>query len=175
MLNPTRRVITGIENNESTIIEDKPVDAITPYPDFPSFQLQNLFYTETNPQSIDMRHNDSDYDINIPPGAMRFMKLRMPTQKERIAEMTAAGMELPEDWHQFNMHATNTADYIYILSGHITHVVGEQSFELNPGDFLTQLGSEHTWINDYDEPCYLLCIMCGTNDTGFSKKMVVED
>lgn len=174
ILTETRRVVTGIEKGESKIIADEKIPAIVPYPIFPSFQLQNLFFTEDNPQSLSTRHLNNPYDINLPEGAMRFLKVRMSTKAEMVAELKNAGQPIPEDWSKFNLHSTDSVDYIYVLSGAITCVVGEQQVNLKAGDFLAQVGPEHTWINDHDEPCYLLCIMMGTKSDGTRKKMMVE-
>lgn len=171
----TRRVVTGInENNQSNLIAEDVVSAFVPYESFPSFQITNLFYTEDNPHSLKTRHLDTPYDINLPEGALRFITLRMPTKEEMSRDMENAGMPVPEDWTKANLHATDSADYIYVLSGKITCVVGEKLIELNQGDFLAQIGPEHTWINDNDEPCYLLCVMVGTKPGGYRKDMVTK-
>ncbi len=162
MLKPTRRVISGVDKNQqSTIIADEKVATLTPYEIFPCFQLQNLFYTENNPQSLQTRHEDKPYDINLPQGAFRFMTIRMPTIDEMAKEMRAAGQEVPTDWTKFNLHSTDSADYIYILSGEINYVVGDKTTQLKQGDFLAQIGPEHTWVNDGNAPCMVLCIMIG--------------
>lgn len=71
-----RRITTGVnENYESTIISDEQVKALTPYPQFPCFKLQNIFYTEDNLQSLKTRHLEKPYDIQLPAGAMRFLKI----------------------------------------------------------------------------------------------------
>lgn len=158
----TRRVTTGIEKNISKIVADEMVDNLTPYVLFPSFHIQNLFYTENVPQSMQTRHLDTAYNINLPQGALRFLKIRMPTKAEKIADFQKTGQAIPEDWAKFNLHRSDSADYIYILSGAITCIVGEQQLHLKAGDFLAQIGPEHTWINDHDEPCEMLCVMIGT-------------
>jgi flagellar capping protein FliD len=48
------------------------------------------------------------------------------------------------------------------VSGQITLVTGDGTKQdLKPGDFVVQVGAEHTWINDHDEPCIILCVMLG--------------
>jgi quercetin dioxygenase-like cupin family protein len=86
----------------------------------------------------------------------------MPTKKEMIHDLQQAGQPIPEDWTKFNQHATATIDYGYIVSGQITLVTGDGTQQdLKPGDFVAQIGAEHTWINDHDEPCIILCFMLG--------------
>lgn len=171
----TRRITTGYSKaKKSTILADEYISTLIPYDQSPSFQLQNLFYTEDNPQSLQTKHLATPYDINLPEGAMRFLKVRMPTKKEMIKDLQAAGQPIPDDWRKFNLHSTNSVDYIYILSGEITCIVGEEEFDMKVGDFLVQIGPEHTWLNDHDEPCYLLCVMLGTKPSTERKKMTIE-
>jgi mannose-6-phosphate isomerase-like protein (cupin superfamily) len=175
MLKTTRRITTGIdEAKKSKILADEEVKTLIPYPDLPSFQLQVLFYTEDKIPSLSTRTFDKPYTIELPEGAVRFMKIRMPTKTEMAADLKKSGQPVPEDWTKFNLHSTGSIDYIYVLSGSITCVVGEQTINLNSGDFLAQIGPEHTWINDNNEPCYVLCIMCGIKPSGERIKMTVE-
>ncbi len=176
MLKPIRRITTGVDNktNESYIVANEQVDALVPYPLFSCFELQNVFYTEDNLQSLETRHLEKPYDIQLPAGAMRFLKLRMPTIKEMAADLQAAGQDVPNDWTKYNLHNTDSVDYIYVLSGKITCIVGDQQIQLNEGDFLAQVGPEHTWVNEHDEPCYVLCVMVGIESSGNRKKMMVE-
>ena len=176
MLKPIRRITTGIDSttSESRLISNEQVEPFIPYPQFSCFKLQNMFYTEDNLQSLKTRHLDKPYDIELPPGAMRFLKLRMPTISEMTAELKAAGQTVPQDWTKYNLHNTDSIDYIYVLSGKITCVVGEQKIPLSEGDFLAQVGPEHTWINEHDEPCYVLAVMVGITPGGNRKKMAVE-
>lgn len=174
MFSPTRTVTTGIENEESKLISDTQIKTIIPYPKYPSFQLQDLFYTEDNPQSLSTAHKDNVYSIDLPIGSMRFLKVRMPTKAEIISDLKNCNEAIPNDWKKFNLHSTDSVDYIYILSGKITCVVGEQLIHLEEGDFLAQIGAEHTWINDNDAPCYILCVMVGIAKNPKRKKMDVE-
>ncbi len=165
MLKKTRRVISGINaNQKSTILADEKIAALAPYPSLPSFYLQDLFYTEENPQTLATRHLDNIYDLHLPEGAMRFLKICMPTQAQIAADLQNSGQAIPTDWTKFNLHSTNSVDYIFILSGSITCIVGKNKIDLHAGDFLVQVGPEHTWINNNSEPCYALCVMVGTKE-----------
>ena len=163
MKKATRRLTTGInlEATESLIIADESVNWFAPYAKFPSFQIQELFYSEECPLSLATRHIVKEYDIDLPEKAIRFLKVRMPTKTEIIADLTRAGEPIPEEWHKFNLHRTDSIDYLYVLSGNITCVVGTKTTELSTGDFVVQVGPEHTWLNDNEEPCYMLCVMIG--------------
>ncbi len=51
------------------------------------------------------------------------------------------------------MHATDTIDYLVILSGRVTLVVENGEADLGPGDLIVDRGVLHGWRNDSDEPC----------------------
>ena len=51
------------------------------------------------------------------------------------------------------MHATDTIDYLVILSGRVTLVLEEGEAELGPGDFVVDRGVIHGWRNPHDEAC----------------------
>jgi quercetin dioxygenase-like cupin family protein len=51
------------------------------------------------------------------------------------------------------MHATNTIDYIIILSGQVTLVMEQGEVVLGPGDMVVDRGVMHAWRNDTDAPC----------------------
>jgi mannose-6-phosphate isomerase-like protein (cupin superfamily) len=166
MLKETRRVLSGLDKNQKSILlADEKIASFIPYSIFPSFQLQELFYTEDKPQSLNTCHMQKPYDLQLPEGAIRFLKIHMPIKAEMSADLEKEEQPLPSDWTKFNLHQTDSIDYIYILSGSVTCIVGIQSTELHAGDFLVQIGPEHTWINSHNEPCHCLCVMVGTQPT----------
>ena len=57
------------------------------------------------------------------------------------------------------MHATETIDFIWILSGEITCVLEGEEVTLREGDTLVQRGSTHGWINRGTVPCVIACAM----------------
>ena len=171
----TNCLTTGLNHEgDSVLLDKRSAKEFIPYDLFPSFRIQELFYTEEFPQSVLTRHLEKDYDIDLPQNAIRFLKLRMPTKKEMEKDLINAGEAVPEDWTKFNLHRTDTVDYVYVLSGKITSITGDEKIELQEGDFLAQVGTEHTWINDSDEPCIVLCTIIGTAPSGEKRKMIVE-
>lgn len=175
MFKVTRRITSFNDANQKPqLLADEIIEAFSPFPTLESFQLQNLFYIQDFPPSLSTRHSDTPYNLDLPAGALRFVKIRMPTQAEIVADLRKNNQEIPTDWRKFNVHRTDSIDYLYVLSGKITYVVGEELIELNEGDFLTQLGPEHTWINDNDQPCYLFGVVVGVKPTGLKKEMAVD-
>ena len=51
------------------------------------------------------------------------------------------------------MHATDTIDYLVILSGKVTLVLEEGEAELGLGDFIVDRGVLHGWRNPHGERC----------------------
>jgi mannose-6-phosphate isomerase-like protein (cupin superfamily) len=51
------------------------------------------------------------------------------------------------------MHATDTIDYLIILSGRVTMVLEEGEADLGPGDFVVDRGVLHGWRNHHGEDC----------------------
>ena len=51
------------------------------------------------------------------------------------------------------MHATDTVDYLVVLSGKVTLVLETGEAVLGPGDFVVDRGVLHGWRNDHDQPC----------------------
>jgi quercetin dioxygenase-like cupin family protein len=56
------------------------------------------------------------------------------------------------------MHATDTLDYLIILSGRVTLVLEEGEVALNAGDLVVDRGIVHGWRNDHDEPCVAMAV-----------------
>jgi mannose-6-phosphate isomerase-like protein (cupin superfamily) len=54
---------------------------------------------------------------------------------------------------QATMHATDTIDYLVVLSGRVTLVLETGEAALGPGDFVVDRGVLHGWRNDHAEPC----------------------
>ena len=52
-------------------------------------------------------------------------------------------------------------------------MVGSELIDLKQGDFLAQIGPEHTWINDHNEACYLFFVMIGIETGTELKRMTI--
>ena len=60
----------------------------------------------------------------------------------------------------FDMHATDTIDYIIILSGQITFITETGEVLARAGDVIVDRGIMHGWRNDGDEACRVVNILC---------------
>lgn len=65
-----------------------------------------------------------------------------------------------------HMHATDTIDYLVILSGQVTLVVEKGEADLGPGDLIVDRGVMHGWRNDHDEPCVAVAVNVPAHPVG---------
>jgi mannose-6-phosphate isomerase-like protein (cupin superfamily) len=84
----------------------------------------------------------------LPSGAVRFLIWRLPPE--------SAG-ENP-----VGVHRTDTVDWVVVLSGEVTLVLGcGEEARLSTGDCLVQGGNLHHWRNVTTEPCVMAVFMVG--------------
>jgi mannose-6-phosphate isomerase-like protein (cupin superfamily) len=60
---------------------------------------------------------------------------------------------------KIELHRVSTVDYMAILSGRLVYRIDDREIELGPGDTIVQGGTNHTWINRWQEPCLLLFVV----------------
>ena len=126
-----RRVVTGLDaHGRSTVLIDGPI----PHADAGAAALawraqipadNSGAADPVEPYRIDMLHS----------GHANFAICRFPPHTPEL------------------MHATDTIDYLVILSGRVTLVLEEGEVELSPHDFVVDRGVVHGWRNPHDEPC----------------------
>jgi hypothetical protein len=94
-----------------------------------------------------------EWALEPPPGGACF----------RIVEIAPGpGDGGPSDDHaEFQgAHATDTLDYVTILSGHVTLVVGATEIPLGPGDSVVQQpGVPHDWQNRSSERAVMVGVL----------------
>lgn len=73
--------------------------------------------------------------------------------------------DLPPGGDPF-VHATNTIDYIVVLSGEVTIVTDTGETLLRTGDVLVDRGVSHAWRNDGAAPCRILSVLCAAQPVG---------
>jgi Cupin domain len=95
-----------------------------------------------------------EWGLEPPPGGACF----------RIVEIAPAGAggDVAEAGHsEFQgAHATETLDYVTILRGEVTLVVGDVELVLRPGDSVVQQpGVPHDWRNDSGETAVMVGVL----------------
>jgi mannose-6-phosphate isomerase-like protein (cupin superfamily) len=128
-----RRVVTGLDSaGRSAVVIDGPVPhwgdrapaVIWRTADHPA---DNSGSTDTaEPYNIDMLHR--------------------PGSTFAVCQFSPGGGEA-------FMHATDTIDYLIILSGQVTLVMEQGEVTIGAGDMVVDRGVMHGWRNDSAEPC----------------------
>lgn len=141
-----RRVVTGLnDQGKSCIVIDGPV------PIFPeSMGAALVWQTKTRPADNSGNADTAEpYQIDFlhTPGSCFAIC--------QFAPHSPAGM-----------HATDTIDYLVILSGRVTLVTENGEADLGPGDFVVDRGVVHGWRNDHDEPCVAVAVNLPAHPVG---------
>ena len=114
-----------------------------------------LWVTDSAPPALDVADDRSTrtWELEPPPGGSCFRIVRIapddaipPPAEEQDADFLEA-------------HATATLDYVTVLSGRVTLVVGSREVTLGPGDSVVQQGVAHDWQNRGSEPCVLVGVL----------------
>ena len=64
------------------------------------------------------------------------------------------------------MHATDTIDYIVVVSGEVVFITETGETLLHAGDVLVDRGIMHAWRNDSDKPCRIMNVLCPARPVG---------
>ena len=98
-----------------------------------------------------------EWALEPPPGGSCFRIVRInpddATPPPPPAAEDAGGADFLE------AHATATLDYVTVLSGEVTLIVGDREVALGPGDSVVQQGVAHDWQNRGSEPCVLVGVL----------------
>ena len=109
-----------------------------------------------------------EWALEPPPGGACFRIVEIaPVSGEPAAEAVPAEAEPLDAGHldaghdEFqDAHATDTLDYVTILRGHVTLVVGDAEVALGPGDSVVQQpGVPHDWQNRGEEPAVMVGVL----------------
>jgi quercetin dioxygenase-like cupin family protein len=140
-----RRVVTGLdESGKSGIVIDGPI------PRYNSVSAAFVWRTDGHPAD-----NSGNQDTAVPyevdllhTGGSNFAICEFPAHTDAY------------------MHATDTIDYLVILSGQVTLVLEESEAALGPGDFIVDRGVLHGWRNDHDERCVAAVVNLPSHPVG---------
>lgn len=156
-----RRIVTGIKNGKSTIVEDQIVTNVVDH--FHGLYISDIWNTQQIPANLDDEKRIPNTGIpQTPKNGTYFRYVCFPPDKE-LGIAAEVGQEHPL------MHQTPTLDYIVILSGELYLIMEEGETLLKPGDIVIQRGTNHAWSNRSDEPCIQLAVLIdASNDENLS-------
>lgn len=146
-----RRVVTGIKDGKSVIIEDAVVTNVNE--DIKGLVLSDIWSTDTFPVDLQKTLVIENTPIpKVPVNGTYFRYVSIPPDKE-------LGLEVKEGQPHPLMHQTKSLDYIVILSGEIYLMLEGEETLLKPGDIVIQRGTNHAWSNRSNENCIQLAIL----------------
>jgi quercetin dioxygenase-like cupin family protein len=64
------------------------------------------------------------------------------------------------------MHATDTIDYLVVVSGEVVFITETGETLLRAGDVLVDRGALHAWRNDSDQPCRIMNVLLPARPVG---------
>jgi mannose-6-phosphate isomerase-like protein (cupin superfamily) len=163
MLEPIRRVVTGVNaEGRSVILSDETVATAGESPFWPGTGVTAIWTSNVAPAS------NRDEDIPNPVTgfpkrssggvSLMIMQIRPESelaalpQEQREQATVPVARTFPEALEidvskSYTMHATDTLDYLVVLSGQITVMMDEGEVTLKPFDTLIQRGINHGCVN----------------------------
>ncbi|MDG2002063.1 MAG: cupin domain-containing protein [Novosphingobium sp.] len=133
-----RRVVTGLDaQGKSCITIDAPVERHDP--------VVNLIWRTAGVPADNRGNQDAatPYDnATLHTGGTNFILTEMPPGLDGEAFM----------------HATDTIDYLAVVSGEITLVLETEEVVLRAGDFMVDRGVIHGWRNDGEETAVYVAV-----------------
>lgn len=146
-----RRIVTGIENGKSIIIEDQQVENVVEH--LPGLIISDIWNTQKMPASLDFETQIPNTGFpQTPKNGTYFRYVSIPPDKD-------LGVEFKTRAPHPMMHQTQTLDYIIILSGELYLIMEEGETLLKAGDIVIQRGTNHAWSNRSDEACIQLAVL----------------
>lgn len=148
------RVVTGWDEQgkPAVLFEGEPPTVL----DFGPIVTTELWVTDTTPADLQGREDTSTraWALEPPPRGAAFRVVAfMPD-----AVAPAAGK--PDFLEE---HATDTIDFVVVLSGEITLIVGDREITLRAGDSVVQRGTPHDWSNRGSERCVVAGVLLSTS------------
>lgn len=125
------------------------------------YVTSELWISGETPARLDVERDTSldGYTLEPAPAGTRFRIVEiMPETVEPAGETPSATLETADVSGE---HRTDTLDYIVVLQGAVTLVVGDREVTLHRGDAVVQHGVEHDWQNRGTEPCLLAAVLVG--------------
>jgi mannose-6-phosphate isomerase-like protein (cupin superfamily) len=103
-----------------------------------------------------------DWALEPPPGGACFRIVELAPGADEAEAATGGGADMLDDEHAGfqEAHATETLDYVTVLRGAVTLVVGATEVTLGPGDSVVQQpGVPHDWQNRSDQPAVMVGVL----------------
>lgn len=160
-----RRVVTGFADGRATIVSDGVPPVLF---DSPAFNTVELWRTAIPASFGEAETADGPLLLAPANDGMLARFVYFPPPSERSDEDFGAALAAmgggdahDEDAETAAMHATDSLDLIYMVSGELYAVLEDTETLLRPGDTLIQRGTAHAWDNRGEETAVILAVQFG--------------
>jgi uncharacterized cupin superfamily protein len=143
-----RMIMTGLNaQGTSTVAVDTTVSEVMTLPDIAGWAYATVAQTRVD-VTLTAEEDSTPVEIGVAPGEAHFAVWRLPPVEQGP---NPAGM-----------HATNTVDYVIVLSGGVSLVMADGTeVNLHAGDCVVQNGTRHEWINRSGNDCTMAVFAVG--------------
>lgn len=149
------RVVTGWDEQgrPAVLFEGEPPTVM----DFGPIVTTELWVTGSTPPNTTGREDTSTWPwaLEPPPGGAAFRIVTFAPESEKPPRSAGEPDFLQE-------HATETIDFVVVLSGELTLILGDREITLYRGDSVVQRGTPHNWSNRGGEPCVVAGVLLST-------------
>jgi mannose-6-phosphate isomerase-like protein (cupin superfamily) len=165
-----RRIVTGHDaqgRSNLTFVGDAPntLDSAA----WPGSRVSEIWVTEEMPVdntgTVDRGARPIRHDP-VPNGTI-FRVVEIPPEadseidtEKAFAELGSTRVPTKEDSDKHpSMHATDSVDYLVVISGEMHMLMEDGEVLLKAGDCIVQRGTKHAWINRSNAPCIMAAIL----------------
>lgn len=157
------RVVTGYDDSgrPAVLRQGEPPVVI----DAGRYTTTELWVSDRGPlQPTAADASTREWALEPPPGGACFRIVEIapaPGEAEAVSSDAVSSEPLDAGHDEFqDAHATDTLDYVTILRGQVTLVVGDTEVTLGPGDSVVQQpGVPHDWQNRGPEPAVMVGVL----------------
>lgn len=154
------RVVTGYdENGEPAIIRQGAPPTVI---HAGRYVTTELWVTDAAPRLTDADTSTREWALEPPQGGSCFRIVEIAPEDQEDSNGDAAGADAPDGGHEGfqEAHATETLDYVTVLRGEVTLIVGGAEITLGPGDSVVQQpGVPHDWQNRSAERAIMVGVL----------------
>jgi mannose-6-phosphate isomerase-like protein (cupin superfamily) len=166
-----RRIVTGHDaQGRSNITFEGTAANIMEFPAWPGARVTELWTTEEvpvdNTGNVDRGARAIRHDPT-PNGGTIFRIVEVPPEGGQTMDTTAVLDKLgstkrpsaDDTKKHATMHATDSVDYLVVISGEMHMVMDDGEILLRQGDCIVQRGTKHAWANRSGKPCVLAAVL----------------
>ena len=179
MTHKVRRVVTGNDSaGKAVVISDDDFSTDSGGASTAQWSAAELWVNRSTPADLrdhEGRAEDGVYQLQPPKGGAGFRIVWFEPQSHWVNDPANAGNDRllakigardpGDDAAARNpmMHRTDTIDYAVVMSGECDLLLDDTEVTVRAGDTIVQIGNNHAWVNNSDQPCQIAFIMIDGN------------